>query len=274
MILLFFGKDWFSQRANVLFSGSNQEQIGEIDAPKGMDYLPTNDCGKTVHHGTFSLSYCERHEQAEWVAYELTISQLNAPKFKRSGYFDVDPLVKSGSAEFKDYKSSGYTKGHLIPSADRLFSTKANIETFYMSNMSPQKRAFNGGVWRELEENVRDWARKRKKIIVVTGPILSSMVKQIGKRNRISVPGSFYKIILDQEKREAIGFVIPNEVSTSPLADYATSINDIEKATNIDFFPNLWDDQREEKIESEFLVSNWRFDKSRFENRLKHWNKN
>ncbi|MDX1278879.1 MAG: DNA/RNA non-specific endonuclease, partial [Oceanihabitans sediminis] len=32
-------------------------------------FLPTSTTGQVVHHESYSLSYSEDHEQAEWVAY-------------------------------------------------------------------------------------------------------------------------------------------------------------------------------------------------------------
>ena len=73
----------------------------------------------------------------------------------------------------KDYLKSGYDKGHLAPAADMKYSTTTMKESFYFSNMSPQKPEFNRGIWKELEEQVRNWAQIYDTVYIVTGPILS-----------------------------------------------------------------------------------------------------
>jgi endonuclease G len=72
-------------------------------------------------------------------------------------------------------------------------------ESFYFSNMSPQVPSFNRGVWKKLEEKVRDWAVIYDSILVVTGPILASDLKKIGP-NEVCVPKAYYKVIIDFKK--------------------------------------------------------------------------
>ncbi len=81
------------------------------------------------------------------------------PWVDRQGDFRPDDKVKTGSATPADYRSSGYDRGHLVPAADMAFSAEAMSATFVMSNISPQARNFNNGVWRELEELTRSWAK-------------------------------------------------------------------------------------------------------------------
>src|SRR5690606_10935983 len=130
--------------------------------------------------------------------------------------------IPTGSAEFYDYKGSGYTKGHLLPSADRVWNRKVNEETFLMSNISPQVYHFNAGVWRELEENVRDWARANGRLYIVTGPVFRNSRETISPKE-ITVPEAFFKVALDLDhpEQKAIGFVIPHEKTDLHLADFA-----------------------------------------------------
>ena len=45
-------------------------------------------------------------------------------------------------------------------------------ESFYMSNMSPQVPGFNRGIWKNLEEEVRNWVEAFDSVYIITGPIL------------------------------------------------------------------------------------------------------
>ena len=243
------------------------------DPNASASYLPSSN-GQVVYHKYYTLSYIEQHEQAEWVAYEITRDQLNTKRVPRSNDFREDPLVTTRSASKWDYKRSGYDRGHLAPAGDMGYNETAMSETFFMSNMSPQLRHFNGGVWRELEEQTRDWARKFKKIYVVSGPILNEEPIDVIGKNNVSVPASYYKVILDYTDPEVkgIGFVLPNEVSNKPLQDFAMSIDDVEKITGIDFFENLEGNGDVDEIEKKFNIRNWNFSKKRYNQRVTHWN--
>ena len=236
-------------------------------------YLPSSSIKSIYHKAHYSLAYSELHEQAEWVAYELKIDHLNAPKVARHDYFSDDASIISGSATFYDYKGSGFTKGHLVPAADRAFSKMAMEETFLMSNISPQRYEFNGGVWRELEELVRDWARDHKHLYVITGPVLRPGLTKIGKTG-VSVPEYFFKVILStQIDFEGIAFVIPNEISIEPVSAYARSIDEVEQLTNIDFFDDLLTETVEAEVEGSMDLRQWPVDQRRFDRRIKVWNK-
>ncbi|MCZ6703711.1 MAG: DNA/RNA non-specific endonuclease, partial [Ignavibacteria bacterium] len=133
-----------------------------------------------VVHREYSLSYNETHEQAEWVAYVLTADEVRM-KCERTNDFREDGSVSTGSAGLADYRGSGYDRGHLSPAADNKADCPvAMSESFYMSNMSPQKPGFNRGIWRKLESKVRDWAAKYGEIYVATGPVFWDIIEKIG----------------------------------------------------------------------------------------------
>jgi len=215
-----------------------------------------------VQHTHFALGYDEKHEQAAWVAYKLEARETRG-RAEREDDFRPDPAVATKSATPSDYARSGHDRGHLAPAADFKFSKKAMSESFFMSNMSPQKPRFNRGIWKELEEQVRTWVKKDKAYYIVTGPVLSgSRYRKIGRKNKISVPKYYYKILLDMEEPEikAIAFLMENKGSEKPLSSFVVSIDRIEQMTGIDFFPNLPDDL-EKKLEASASTKNWNFDK-------------
>lgn len=222
------------------------------------DYLPTSTTGQVVHHDYYTLSYNERYEQAEWVAYELKKEDLSYTNLKRPLFYQ-DKKVKSQSADYRNFSKSGYTKGHLCPAGDRKFSKKAYEETFLTSNVSPQTYNFNAGVWNRLEQKTRYWAEKDRKLYVVTGGILTNGLKTIGYE-KVAVPDYFYKILLDytQSEVKAIAFLVPHRDSDKPLYEFVTSIDKIEELTGIDFFPAL-PDTLENKLEADADYKKWSF---------------
>ncbi|MBZ0327408.1 MAG: DNA/RNA non-specific endonuclease [Altibacter sp.] len=219
-------------------------------------YLPTSTTGVIVKHNYFSLSYSEAHEQAEWVAYELSKDQLAKNDFDRPDFVE-DRKVKSKSAHWRSYKGSGFDRGHLCPAGDRRFSFEAYHETFLTSNISPQNNDFNGGVWNKLEQKVRYWAKKYDGVYVVTGGVLKDGLKTIGAE-RVSVPEAFYKIILDSSEGQykALAFLIPNEPTNKSFYEFVSTIDAIEAQTGIDFFPKI-SSEKQHALESKIDIKAW-----------------
>lgn len=238
----------------------NQKPIS-VDNPEisdSFDFLPTSSSNQIVVHEFFTLSYREDYEQAEWVAYELKKMAIANQHFERP-FFIEDTKVGSGSADWRNYKKSGYDKGHLCAAADMKFSKKAFDETFLTSNIAPQKHDFNEGIWNTLEQKVRYWSTKYDGIYVVTGGVLSGNLKTIGKE-RVAVPDYFYKVLLDDSRGEykMIGFLVPAIDSDKPLYEFVVPVEQIEKMTGIDFFPKL-EDALEIKLEKASDYKGWSF---------------
>lgn len=235
LILLFVGMNLYSQDFN---------------------YLPTSN-GEVIKHNFYSLSYIEKYEQAEWVAYELTTCEANGI-YERTNYFRKDSKISTESASYSDYKNTGYDRGHLAPAADMAFSPIAMEESFMYSNVSPQDPSFNRGIWRILESQVRTWARNLTSIYVITGGIFDSD-EYIGE-NKVLVPSAFYKIILYYKNSniKVIAFILKNKKGEKELKEYVVSVDEVEEKTNIDFFPEL-KDSLENEIEKNIKIENWKF---------------
>ncbi|MDY8136808.1 DNA/RNA non-specific endonuclease [Aquimarina sp. 2201CG5-10] len=221
-------------------------------------YLPTSTTGAIVVHDFYALSYVEKHEQAEWVAYELKKEHLSQNEFKRP-YFEEDKMVRTSSADWRNYKKSGYDRGHLCPAGDRRFSYKAYEETFLTSNVTPQNHQFNSGVWNKLEKKVRYWAKIYDGVYVVTGGVLSGNLDGIGYE-QVSIPKYFYKVVLDKSDKtpKMIAFLMPHKESNASLKQFVVPVDEVEKLTGIDFFPKLGDDV-EQKLESTIQTKKWKF---------------
>ncbi len=221
-------------------------------------FLPTSTTGQIVHHQNYSLSYSEPYEQAEWVAYELKASHLGSANYKRP-YFEIDKAVKTGAANWRNYKKSGYDRGHLCPAGDRKFTKEAHDETFLTSNISPQEHKFNAGLWNRLEQKVRYWARKNDGVFVITGGVLTKGLETIGDED-VAVPNQFYKVILDNTNGEikVLAFLMNHQDSDLPLYKFVVSVDEVETLTGIDFFPQL-EDSLEDKLEASSSYKSWVF---------------
>lgn len=204
------------------------------------EYIPTS-TGEIIRHTYYTLSYSELHEQAEWVYYKLTPDMLNG-KTKRTNYFKKDPKVSTGSASSSDYTKSGFDRGHLCPAGSMTCNKTAMSESFYMSNVSPQYPSFNRGVWKRLEEQVREWASTDSVLYIVTGAVLTDSLGVIGK-NKVTIPRYFYKIIYSPKQKTIKSYLLPNighptitQARHKNINQYQTTLTEIKSLTYLNYF--------------------------------------
>lgn len=261
IICLFISTIFYSCRNNQEHFDSNQE-ILKNNSDKNIssfNFLPKSTTNDIIVHDNYTLSYNEKYEQAEWVAYQLTPKNISHNDFNRP-FFIEDPQVRTGSADWKNYKHSGYDKGHLCPAGDMRFSKKAYDDTFYTSNISPQDHDFNNGIWNTLEGKVRYWAKKYNGIYVATGGVLNDNLETIGSED-VAVPEYFYKVLLRKDNNgnyKMIGFLMPGHDSTEALYKFVVPVDKIEAMTGIDFYPQL-DDKIENLLEKNSDYKDWSF---------------
>ena len=167
--------------------------------------------------------------------------------------FQPDPDIPAGErTELSDFRGSGYDRGHLCASADRLFSQDANGQTFYLSNMSPMQSGFNQKDWVELEGQVQNWGRNssfRDTLFVVKGGTIRDDQTKAYTRSGIAVPRYYFTALLckkfsgGQNTYKAIGFWVEHKSygGNPDLRSWAVSIDELEEKTGIDFFCNLPD---------------------------------
>lgn len=212
---------------------------------------------RVIVHKGYTVSYNAEWKIPNWVAYELTDVEV-AGEEPRAKKFVPDPMVpKYESATTDDYKNSGWDRGHMAPAADMKWHPQAMKESFYLSNVCPQNRNLNAGVWKDLEEQVRDLASQKGHIYVVCGPIVSADYQTIGANN-VVVPSAFFKVLLQEEDGNiyTIGFVYENVAGRRPMSTYAITVDDVEALTGIDFFPSL-PDKIEKRVEAEVDFTKW-----------------
>ena len=223
---------------------------------------------------TFSLEWDCNKKANRWTVYQLHDGN-NMNKVTRKDEFKEDPEIPSQyRTKLSDYSGSGFSRGHLCPSSDRLCSREQNSQTFYLSNMQPQWQAHNGGLWNNLEALVRKWDNTSFRdtlYIVKAATIDNANIKQYTSSG-IIVPKYFYMAILcvKNHQYKAIGLWTEHKDESDTnknYGDYAISIDELERRTGIDFFCNLPDDIEEEV---EYLPLNER--QELFDVDLKKWN--
>jgi endonuclease G len=240
----------------------HEAQLNDLTGETGINY--STEWDMTIH-------------AQRWSCYQMYASLLESNTIRaESGYpndfflpveyhFDTDP-----------YKGSGYDHGHICPSADRLYSSEANIQTFYLTNMQPQRHIFNAGIWEKMEEKLRSWMSTGSKaedtlyvckggtIDAVPGvtdnPILTTLA------NGLIVPKYFFVALLRRSSAgyKALAFWVEHtddDRTNDPLCNYVISVRELERLTGIDFFCNLPDNIEEEveNVSAENVKWLWNF---------------
>ena len=224
-------------------------------------YAKDNVGDKTLN---YSLEYNYAAHHSRWVAFTFydKTAEVNT---KRSDAWAIDPFLQEWTDNFSDYRGSGYDRGHLVASSDRLYSVSANEQTFYFSNMSPQIPNLNSGIWNELERKVQGWGNLsaiRDTLYVVKGGTIRDdqiMDQTIGD-NKIVIPKYYFMALLAQkgDSYKSIAFLIEHKSYSSPydLTKHVLSVGELEEKTGIDFFHNL-PDSIENVVEKQKNISDW-----------------
>ncbi len=203
----------------------------------------------------YILSFNVDTRSPDWVMERLKPADL-VGSAQRGNRFLHDPALPAGAdADNPDYLKTGFDRGHQAPAADAKFSQKVMDESFFFTNMSPQRGiGMNRGAWKFLEEATRSWVLcgGHPDLYVITGPIYGTLAGNpptIGDPP-IAVPRAYYKIVFDPQTERAVGFVLPNTKigSRINLQDFVKPIAEIETDTGLDFFESL-DQRRQAEIE-------------------------
>ena len=226
-------------------TGGQQQEGMEI--PGRLKGVPE----QILRHTAYTVSYNATTKTPNWVAWHLTASHADGSEQREREMFTEDPLVKNGPTN-DDYYNSGFDRGHMCPAGDNKWSRRAMEESFYFTNMCPQVHALNAGGWNDLEMACRKWAKKYGDVYIVCGPVPQKPpVRTIG-RGKVWVPREFFKVVLclrGEGSPKAIGFIYPNASASRKMFSYATTVDEVEQLTGIDFFPALHDDV-EDKVEA------------------------
>jgi endonuclease G len=203
---------------------------------------PTTDVSSTT--ALCRMNYFVEHDNTKKVpAYsaELLLKEYSSGKNKRVNAFKADPDVDPAyRADLNDYNKS-YDRGHMTPFEDTKYKSAASLQTFYLSNMVPQNLHLNRGLWRAIENQTRKIAAAHENgVFVVTGPVFDNAhIDYIGQN--VGVPTRIFKVIIDKEHNQGVAWLVPNiDPKEGDTPDkFKTTIDEVEKATGINFTPKL-----------------------------------
>ena len=259
---------------------------GRLEFPKTRD---NGSCLVIVHstdaHGVnYAVEWdCSRRAQ-RWTCYQMYASN-SVTRWKRDNWhnttwngkhwsgdpFQEDPdLPDCCRSTLADYRGSGFNRGHICPSADRLCSQDANGQTFFLSNIQPQYYKFNAGLWEKMEEQIRSWNADtfRDTLYVCKGGTIEDYGTTQGVLTHtpsgLVVPKYFFMAVLCKRGRtyKAMAFWAEHEDlnrQSDRLRKYAVSVRELERKTGIDFFCNLPDavEERVETMTTASIIDAW-----------------
>ena len=211
----------------------NTNALLAVNIPKGVS-------NQVLNYQTIRVNFNPSLRIPNCVAYELTatmVDMADAPghENRKSYNYARDGKVK-GCPENWEYRGSGYSRGHMAPAMDMRWDKTAMAQCFYMTNMCPQDTKLNNDHWRVLEEKVHRWAKRDKRILVYTGPIMGKKPKMIGKnKQNIAVPDAFFKVLYAPDQGRAIAFIYENRPCPGNISKYAVTVAEVERRTGLTF---------------------------------------
>lgn len=208
--------------------------------PEGGNWLHLKNPG-------YAVGYDETEHLPRWATYRVVASSQPLPE--RPSRFRVDRRSES-QVRTEAYTRSGYDRGHLAPNR-ALAATggvEAQVASFLLTNVVPQLRGLNAGLWRDLEHRIAQrYTRRYGELWVACGPIFDAQVspRRIGPEDMaIRVPDAFWMIVTERTvdgKMRTVAFLVPHREiwrDSNPSA-YLVSIDEIERLTKLDFFSEL-----------------------------------
>ena len=209
--------------------------------------IPTAD--QILYNRHYILGYSYHFRQAKWALEIVDPDKTDVERFDnfRSDY----RIPENFRADKEVYKGSGYHRGHLVASANQIESEIQNSETFLLSNMCPQLPSFNTGIWKKLEEAVRELDSDQKilETYVIAGPLFlfDQEVVMMGDDNEdisvtLPIPHCFFKSVLVEKKSGVMdmwSFIIPNEGTDKKLEEFLVLTSKVEKISGLFLWETL-----------------------------------
>lgn len=225
--------------------------------PVGLPQIVNDTAFQILRRKNYVVSYNQGLKIPNWVAWHLTAEHADGD-IKRFASYLEDEEVPEPRATNEDYKGSAWSHGHMCPAGDNKWNAEAMKESNLLTNMCPQDRNLNSGLWNRIEMDCRKWAKQYGSVYIVCGPLLYNKEHETIGANKVVVPEAFFKVVLCLEgKPKAIGFVVKNNAGTKKKDQYVNTVDEVERLTGIDFFPAL-PDSIENVVEAYANLEDWR----------------
>ncbi|MEI6411810.1 MAG: DNA/RNA non-specific endonuclease [Bacteroidota bacterium] len=251
---------WETAQLNLI-----QSKLLRLGVPKMNTDSIENSLQKRAYPG-YLVGFSANHGQPQWSTHIIRRDIFTICLEREENFFE--DLSVTGAPLLAQYRSSGFQRGHMAPAADFRWSPKASVASNTLTNISPQSKALNEGLWAKLEVSIRQYLRVRdslSELIVVTGPVIDAGLAKLNGSlsSHISIPKQFFKVVVNFQEQQGYAFLIEADAAdvtdgqlASTLRKRAMSIDSLEKQIGINFFPNLTTVQ-EKNIESKLDMDSW-----------------
>jgi DNA/RNA endonuclease G (NUC1) len=220
-------------------------------APQNLD--KTRPIQILVNQG-YVVGFCPDRLQPAWSAYRVAHADEDVDYDRPLSYYDdmrLDNEYRIGRRTFGNLGGIQLNVGHMTPNEviNRQFGRLAQMETFLMSNMSPQYASLNRGVWLKLETAIREIKDEPGKdhVWAIVGPVFGEGPASVyrGQGKHLPIPDSYFCVVVDPHtypydtpSRVHIDcFIIPQDApGDSNPDDYPAPLSEVEQATNLSFF--------------------------------------
>ena len=227
---------------------------------------------KVAANRNYSYNYSYSWYASLWVAYPLCGSHKSGTASTSTWRYNpniaTSPTNRQVKVRTRDgsyttmYSNDTYSRGHQCPNASRKSDSLMNVQTYYVTNQTPQRQDnFNASVWSALENAVRGLVSSASDTVyVVTGPAYrkaggSETVNYLtgisgANPSSLAIPNYYWKAILKVKRNgagavtsaSAIGFWFDHRdynKDTEHYYDFVVSVDQIEAWTGFDLFANL-----------------------------------
>ena len=187
----------------------------------------------------YALSYNTRNKVADWAAYRVTSGSIGiASSLSRAAMIDDFVEETLSAADFINAEEAGLTRAQLVPLVNFAGTPYWN-EVNYMSNAVARSRNLSLGAWYGLEWSIRNLVNREREVYVLTGPIFreTPVAANLETQTQHRVPDAFFKIVVSADNR-ATAFIFDQDLPVHVHhCDTTATIDEIETATGLDFFP-------------------------------------
>ncbi|MEG4964369.1 DNA/RNA non-specific endonuclease, partial [Microcoleus sp. K4-C2] len=220
---VYLDKAFFKSQHLLFGNPSDARNTTDLDVADKNNYL--------LEKAQFATAYDDSSKTPKWVSWQMNQKWLDATPRSGGEFIEDESIPESwGRIVNRDYRSSDYSKGHLLPSSHRTNSEKDNIATFLLTNVVPQhfdnNDDFRGDIpdspaWTSFDGFLKEITQTDpitgtpKELYVVAGGYGSNPTPQryshYSRPNRltdpqiliskgINIPGWTWKVVLDLEQ--------------------------------------------------------------------------
>lgn len=207
-----------------------------------------------LHYTHFSVCQSKSRRLPRFVAWNIDGARIK--RVSRSGIsFKLDNRVSSAfQAGNELYKNNKLDRGHVARRADLCWGSiteakKANKDSFFFTNITPQHEAFNqsskSGLWGELENAVLDEVDVTDlRVSVIGGPIFG---EDDPEHRGVKIPRAFWKLIAyrdaDDDQFKVRAYVLTQDdllydieaLELDPFRLFQVSLDKLREKSGLDF---------------------------------------